>query len=62
MENDVYKVMKEWSDLINKEADTEDFWLETPIGRFKNPTFIPVDSDDISKISITLKFDEFKDV
>lgn len=52
--------MKGWSDLINKgETHTDDFWVETPIGNFKNPKFIPNENDEMGEINITIQYDEW---
>ena len=59
-EKELQDWMKEWSDLVNKgEAHTDDFWIETPIGNFKNPKFIPNENDDTNQINITIQFDEW---
>jgi hypothetical protein len=59
MNKDVYDWMKQWSDLVNKEIPQEDFWIETPVGRFKNPKFIPEESEFDNEINITIKYDEW---
>jgi hypothetical protein len=59
MSEDVYDWMKQWSDLVNKEIPQEDFWIETPAGRFKNPKFIPEESEFDNEINITIKYDEW---
>jgi hypothetical protein len=59
MSKDVYDWMKQWSDLVNKEIPQEDFWIETPVGRFKNPKFIPEESEFDNEINITIKYDEW---
>ena len=59
MSKDVYDWMNQWSDLVNKEIPQEDFWIETPVGRFKNPKFIPEESEFDNEINITIKYDEW---
>jgi hypothetical protein len=59
MSKDVYDWMKQWSDLVNKEIPQEDFWIETPVGRFKNPKFIPEEIEFDNEINITIKYDEW---
>jgi hypothetical protein len=56
----IYDWMKQWSDLVNKgETNTDDFWIETPVGNFKNPKFIPNENGEISEINITIQYDEW---
>ena len=56
----IYDWMKQWSDLIHKEeTNTDDFWVETPIGDFKNPKFIPNQNDEVNEITITVKYEEW---
>jgi hypothetical protein len=59
MNNEVYNWMKQWSDLVNKETPQEDFWIETPVGSFKNPKFIPKEGEFDNEINITIKYDEW---
>lgn len=60
MSKEVYDWMKQWSDLVNKEeTNTDDFWIETPIGDFKNPKFIPNENDEVGEINITIQYDEW---
>jgi hypothetical protein len=59
MSKEVYDWMKQWSDLVNKETPQEDFWIETPVGRFKNLKFIPEESEFDNEINITIKCDEW---
>ena len=60
MSEEIKEWMKEWSDLVNKEeTHTDDFWIETPIGNFKNPKFIPNENDEIGEINITIRYDEW---
>ena len=59
MNKEVYNWMKQWSDLVNKETPQEDFWIETPVGSFKNPKFIPEESGFDNEINITIKYDEW---
>ena len=47
MSKEIKEWMKEWSDLVNKETNNDDFWIETPVGNFKNPKFIPNENDEI---------------
>ena len=52
--------MKQWSDMVHKEeTNTDDFWIETPVGIFKNPKFIPNETDEIGEINITIQYDEW---
>ena len=38
MSKEIEQFMDIWSGLVNKEkTNTDDFWLDTPVGRFKNP-------------------------
>lgn len=57
MINKIEDLMKQWSDLVNEKTPQEDFWIETPIGNFKNPKFIPNDNEDVGKINITIQCD-----
>ena len=59
MSKEVYDWMKQWSDLVNKETPQEDFWIETPVGNFKNPKFIPTESESDNVIHLTIKCDEW---
>jgi hypothetical protein len=59
MSKEVYDWMKQWSDLVNKETPQEDFWIETPVGSFKNLKFIPEESEFDNEINITIKYEEW---
>jgi len=59
MSNEVYNWMKQWSDLVNKKTPKEDFWIETPIGSFKNLKFIPKENELDNEINFTIKYDEW---
>ena len=59
MSKEIKEWMKEWSDLVNKETNNDDFWIETPVGNFKNPKFIPNENDEIGEINITIRCDEW---
>ena len=59
MDNSVYNWMKEWVEVVNETPKDEDFWIETPIGDFKNPKFIPSNNDDINEVTITIKYEEW---
>ena len=60
MSKEIKEWMQSWSDLVNKEeTHTYDFWIETPIGNFKNPKFIPNENDEIGEINITIRCDEW---
>lgn len=60
MNKQVYDWMKQWSDLVNKtNKNTDDFWIETPIGNFKNPKFTTNENDKVDEITITIKFDQW---
>ena len=59
MSKEIKEWMKEWSDLVNKETNNDDFWIETPVGNFKNPKFIPNENDEIEEINITIRCDEW---
>jgi hypothetical protein len=61
MNKSIENWMKEWTDLINQTEDpSKDFWIETPIGNFKNPKFIPNNNEEINEINITIKYDEWE--
>ena len=59
MDNVTYNWMKQWSDIANKETSQEDFWIETPVGSFKNPRFIPEECELDNEITITIKYDKW---
>ena len=60
MSKEIYDWMKAWYDLVYKqETHTDDFWIETPIGDFKNPKFIPNETDETVEINITIQCDEW---
>ena len=60
MSKEVSDWMKQWSDLVNKgETNTDDFWIETLVGNFKNPKLIPNETDEIGEINITIQYDEW---
>jgi len=50
------------TDLVNKETPPEDFWIETPVGSFKNPTIIPEESELDNEITFTIKYDEWEQI
>ncbi len=62
MNDKVYNHLKQWSDLVNKETPPEDFWIETPVGSFKNPTIIPEESELDNEITLTIKYDEWEQI
>lgn len=62
MNNSEYNWLKSWSDLINKKAEPEDFWIETPFGEFKNPKFIPGEKSKENEINITIQYEEWKKI
>ena len=60
MSKEIYDWMKAWYDLVYKqETHIDDFWIETPIGDFKNPKFIPNETDETGEINITIQYDEW---
>jgi hypothetical protein len=59
MSKEIKEWMKEWSDLVNKPYSNDDFWIETPVGNFKNPKFISNENDEIGEINITIRYDEW---
>jgi hypothetical protein len=59
MNKSIENWMKEWTDIVNKSTPHEDFWIETPIGNFKNPVFVPTENDLENEITITIKYDNW---
>ena len=60
MSKEINDWVKQWSDLVNKvETNTDDFWIETPVGNFKNPKLIPNETDEIGEINITIQCDKW---
>ena len=40
MSKEIKECMKEWSDLVNKETNNDDFWIETPAFRIQKPVIV----------------------
>ena len=61
MSKDLEEWMKQWADLVNKgETHTNDFWIETPIGNFKNPKIMSNNNDEeMGEINIIIRYDEW---
>ena len=63
MEEQTYKWMEDWIKLVNQSTPIQDYWVETPIGSFKNPKFIPNKEEDLeSLITINMTYDVWKDL
>ena len=60
MNKQAEKWLKEWADMISQKAEKEDFWVETPFGKIKNPKFVPEQSDSDNEITLTIKYEEWK--
>lgn len=58
MNSTTHDWMKQWLDCLNV-VPQEDFWIETPVGSFKNPRFIPEEGVLDNEITITIKYDEW---
>jgi hypothetical protein len=52
--------MNDWVKVVYPPTKKEDFWIETPIGLFKNPVFHPEPSDLENEINLTITYDEYK--
>ena len=60
MSNALDTWMKQWAKLVSKKVDPqEDFWVDTPIGGFKNLKFIPTESEFDNEINLTIKYEEW---
>mgnify|MGYP000501113762 CR=1 FL=1 len=60
MSKEIEEWMQQWTDLVNKrETNTDDFWVKTPVGNFKNLKFIPNENDEVGEINITIQYDEW---
>ncbi len=60
MSKEIEEWMEEWSGLVNKEkTNTDDFWLDTPVGSFKNPKLMSNENDEVGEINITIQYDEW---
>lgn len=59
MSKEIHNWMKQWSEIVNRETSKEDFWIETPVGSFKNPKFVTEESEFDNEINITIKYDEW---
>lgn len=60
MSKEIEQFMDIWSGLVNKEkTNTDDFWLDTPVGRFKNPKLMSNENDEVGEINITIQYDEW---
>ena len=64
MEEQIYKWMEDWTKLVNQSTPVQDYWVETPIGSFKNLKFIPnKEEEDLeSPITINMTYDVWKDL
>ena len=59
MSKEIEQFMDIWSGLVNKEkTNTDDFWLDTHVGRFKNPKLMSNENDEVGEINITIQYDE----
>jgi hypothetical protein len=58
MNKEISNWMKDWVAMVNESKQPkEDFWIETPIGTFKNPEFVCEGNDEVGEIDI-IQYDE----
>ena len=63
MDNSQHNWLKDWIKLANKEeSGDEDFWVDTPFGRLKNPKFIPGEKSEDNEINITIQYEELENI
>ena len=59
MSKEISNWMKDWVEMVNESKQPkEDYWIETPIGNFKNLELVCEGDDEVDEISIIIQYDE----